>query len=213
MIIETRTLVVEDDDAIRRHLVRALARAARHVDEAKDGIEALELFRENSYPVVVLDLRLPRLDGMEVLRKIRAHDERTQVIVMTGHGNKDDAVEALNLHAHHFFEKPLNIDDVESALRSAYAAYSASSGMQAAEPSKDALLLRIESLYARLGELSSEQANRDSPAYLEILGELRELQAEEARQAQHALRESLGMSPGLADTILELARNELETRK
>jgi DNA-binding response OmpR family regulator len=96
---ETRALVADDDDevAIFGECLRRLS--IRQVDQATDGEAALALFLEHKHALVVLDLNMPRMSGLDVLRRIRTIDPRTQVVIVTALASKEQAIEALNLHA------------------------------------------------------------------------------------------------------------------
>ncbi|MDI3288877.1 response regulator [Polyangium sp. 15x6] len=126
---EPRVLVVEDEGDVRKHVVRALEREGMTVDEAADGEEGWEVFSQFLHPVVVLDLRMPRRDGLALLRLI--HDKRpeTQVIILTGHGSKNDAIQALNLHAAAFLEKPPDLDAILEAVKSGWVEYQERTGV------------------------------------------------------------------------------------
>ncbi|WP_437722828.1 response regulator [Sorangium sp. So ce861] len=120
---EPRVLVVEDEVDIRRHVVRALEREGMTVDQAGDGEEGWNTFERELHPVVILDLRMPRRDGIELLRLIHNRRPETQVVILTGHGGKDDAIQALNLHAAAYLEKPPDIDALIEKVREGWAEY------------------------------------------------------------------------------------------
>jgi DNA-binding response OmpR family regulator len=118
-----RILVVEDDPAIRRGLVDALSFAGFAVLEAGDGTEGLALAREANVDLLVLDLVLPGVDGLSVLREIRAVWSPLPVIVLTARGAERDRVEGLRLGADDYVVKPFSIKEllarVEAVLRRA----------------------------------------------------------------------------------------------
>jgi len=100
-------LVAEDNVVVRRLVVAQLRKAGFMVREAKDGVEALELFRRDPSPVVVTDLGMPRLGGMELLAALRQMEPPPEVIVLTGTHAQDAqvAVQALRLGAHDYIVK------------------------------------------------------------------------------------------------------------
>ena len=120
---EPRVLVVEDESDIRRHVVRALEREGMTVDQAEDGEQGWNIFEQALHPVVVLDLRMPRRGGLALLRMIHDRRPETQVIILTGHGGKTDAIEALNLHAAAYLEKPPDLDAILAAVQAGWAEY------------------------------------------------------------------------------------------
>jgi len=115
-----RILFVDDDEAGRELSRYNLEQAGHTVDVAEDGIVALERFSPDTHDVVVTDLRMPRVGGMELLRELRTRAPDVPVIVITAHGNVETAVEAMKAGAHDFIEKPFSRDvlllTVERAL-------------------------------------------------------------------------------------------------
>lgn len=95
MSVQGRVLVVDDEVEIRTMLVRRLQRAGYTVDEAGDGEEALALVDKNLPDVVVTDMSMPRLDGLGLLQALRTKDPELPVIVLTGHGSFDNAIQAM----------------------------------------------------------------------------------------------------------------------
>jgi two-component system, NtrC family, response regulator AtoC len=102
-----RILVVDDEEGIREFIGEALEDAGHQVSQASDGAEAARLVDQRGFDLVVTDLKMPRLDGMALLRKLRAEQPEVQVIVLTAHGSVDSAVEAMKLGAFDYLGKPL----------------------------------------------------------------------------------------------------------
>ncbi len=86
---------------------------------AENGEEGIEIFRAEKPPIVLTDIKMPGMDGIEVLRRIKKIDPSTEVIVITGHGDMDLAIEALNLDATDFLNKPIQRHALEQALQRA----------------------------------------------------------------------------------------------
>ncbi len=103
-------LVVEDKDSMRSMLSQTLTEEGYRVDTAEDGRKALDLVANKSYDLVLTDLRMPRLDGLQVLSGIKEIDADTAVIVMTAYGTIEDAVNAMKSGAYDFITKPLDTD-------------------------------------------------------------------------------------------------------
>lgn len=103
-----RILVVEDEDGVRSFLVDALADAGHRVSEATDGAAALALLAGASFHLVLTDLRMPRLDGMTLLREVRREHPDTEIIVLTAHGSVSSAVEAMREGAFDYVQKPIS---------------------------------------------------------------------------------------------------------
>src|SRR5580698_7003833 len=106
-----RILVADDEPGLREFVSDALELDNHAVVAAKDGREAAKLLDERGFDLVITDLRMPGLDGMSVLRKVRAELPETEVIVMTAHGTVDTAVEAMKLGAFEYLQKPLSGPD------------------------------------------------------------------------------------------------------
>ncbi|MBI5851550.1 MAG: sigma-54-dependent Fis family transcriptional regulator [Planctomycetes bacterium] len=112
-----RVLLVDDDDAFRSVLAAELTRRGHVVETAADGRRALTQAQLSGVDVVLLDLRLPDLDGIEVLKRMREQDLPAGIVVLTGHGTIDTAIQAIRLGAHDYLEKPCPIDKVEMVIR------------------------------------------------------------------------------------------------
>lgn len=103
-------LVVDDKDSMRNMLAETLVEEGYRVDCAPDGRRALELVRNKSYDLVLTDLKMPDVDGLEVLGGVKESDSDTSVIVMTAYGTIEDAVAAMKKGAYDFITKPFDTD-------------------------------------------------------------------------------------------------------
>lgn len=112
-------LLVDDEPGIRKVVRIVLEDLGYTVFEASNGNDGLELFQRHKPPVVITDIRMPGMDGLELLRHIKAENPETEVILVTGHGDMDVAVEGLKLDACDFITKPIGPDVLEIALRRA----------------------------------------------------------------------------------------------
>jgi two-component system response regulator FlrC len=106
-----RILVVDDEAGLREFMADALALDDHQVVAAADGREALRLCNERSFEVVVTDLKMPHVDGLTVLRTLRAEQPEVEVVVVTAHGTVDTAVEAMKLGAFEYLQKPMSGPD------------------------------------------------------------------------------------------------------
>lgn len=109
-------LVVDDDDVFRRRLARAFAERGFAVREAAAGDAALALAREESPELAVVDLRMPGVGGLDVVRGLAEIDPTTRIVVLTGYGSIATAVEAMRLGAIHYLAKPADADDLLAAF-------------------------------------------------------------------------------------------------
>jgi len=114
-----KILAIDDERSIRNTLKEILEYENFQVDLAEDGIQGLELMKNNKYDVVLLDIKMPQMDGMEVLGKIMEKYHDTQVIMISGHGTIDTAVEAIKKGAYDFVEKPLDLNRLLVTIRNA----------------------------------------------------------------------------------------------
>jgi two-component system response regulator FlrC len=106
-----RILVADDEAGLREFLTDALELDEHTVVAAKDGKEAAKLLDERGFDLVLTDLKMPGMDGMQLLRKVRAEQPEVEVIVMTAHGSVNNAVEAMKLGAFEFLQKPISGPD------------------------------------------------------------------------------------------------------
>ena len=117
-IMSRRVLIVEDNEFARCELQRLLQDDPRlHVDAAAEGEEALQLLAGDDYSLVLTDLRLPGLDGIEFLKEVQRRNLPVTVIVITGDGSIDEAVQALHLGAYDFLTKPIDLDHLRVVVR------------------------------------------------------------------------------------------------
>jgi DNA-binding response OmpR family regulator len=113
---EKTILIVDDETNVRLMLRTALASAGYSVDEAGDGQAALKRLGDQAFALMLVDLRMPRMDGMELLRRLRAEGNTVPVIMLTAHGSVHDAVEAMKLGAIDFVTKPITPDALRAVV-------------------------------------------------------------------------------------------------
>ncbi|HYV18857.1 MAG TPA: sigma-54 dependent transcriptional regulator [Verrucomicrobiae bacterium] len=117
--MRSRILVIDDEEAIRKSLRMVLEYEGYDMIEAASGPEGIETLRRESPDAVLLDIKMPGMDGMEVLQQARARDAHTPILMVSGHGDIPTAVDALRKGAYDFLEKPLETERVLAALRNA----------------------------------------------------------------------------------------------
>src|SRR5262249_1513042 len=119
-IRQRRILIVEDNDLARRQLQHLLQQDPQlAVDTTSDGTKALEDLIEHNYSIVITDLRMPNLDGMDLIREVQQRQLPVTVIVTTGHGSIDEAVQAIRLGAYDFLTKPIDVDNLRHVVQRA----------------------------------------------------------------------------------------------
>ena len=111
-------LVIEDERALCETIVRSLRRQAYSVDCCYDGEKALELLGVERYDLVLLDLNLPKKDGMTVLRTLRQTDRETKVLILSARSEVEDKVQGLDAGANDYLAKPFHLAELEARIRS-----------------------------------------------------------------------------------------------
>jgi len=117
--MDNTLLLADDEEGIRKVLGIALSDSGYEVLTAETGLEALEVFRQARPSIVLTDIKMPGMDGIELLRHIKAERPETEVIMITGHGDMELAIESLKLEATDFVTKPINDDVLGIALKRA----------------------------------------------------------------------------------------------
>lgn len=110
-------LVIDDEKPILNMFGLLLKFYGYSVLTAENGADGLEIFRQNRPSIVFLDIKMPGMDGFEVLEKIKAIDPETEVIIITGHGDKELEKQALELQASDFINKPFQRETLNEALK------------------------------------------------------------------------------------------------
>lgn len=109
-------LVVEDDTVYRERLVRALRDRGLEATGVADGEQALESARRESPELAIVDMRMPGMSGLEVVRELHAIDPTTRIVVLTAYGSIATAIDAVRLGAVHYLTKPADVDEVLQAF-------------------------------------------------------------------------------------------------
>ncbi|MDP2336133.1 MAG: sigma-54 dependent transcriptional regulator [Bacteroidota bacterium] len=115
----SRILVIDDERSIRNTLKDILEFEKYEVELAEDGFKALELLKSNDFDVILCDIKMPGMDGIEVLQKVEEIKPDIPVVMISGHGNIDTAVESIKKGAFDFIEKPLDLNRLLITLRNA----------------------------------------------------------------------------------------------
>ena len=116
-----KILIIEDEEQIRRVLLRVLSDEDKNFDvkEAVDGKEGLSLIKKEKFDLILCDIKMPKMDGIEVLQEAKKNKFTSPFIMLTGHGNIDTAVEAMKLGAYDFISKPPDLNRLITAVRHA----------------------------------------------------------------------------------------------
>ena len=113
-----RLLLIEDEPTLRESVAKKLRRSGYEMDDCGDGETALELLAAERYDLVLLDLNLPKVDGMTVLRTLRKTDLETPVLILSARSEISDKVEGLDAGANDYLAKPFHLAELEARVRS-----------------------------------------------------------------------------------------------
>lgn len=109
-------LYAEDNEALRNNATKLFKKFFSHVDSAKDGVEALETFQKRHHPILITDILMPRMDGIELARKVKSIRADTKIIIMSAHDDKELLFEAIEIGVFRFLKKPLSIATITKLL-------------------------------------------------------------------------------------------------
>jgi len=122
MADKIKLLIVDDEVKFLDSISRRLGMRDFDVTKATNGMEALEAARKASFDLALLDLRMPGLNGQQVLEILKKEHKHLEVIILTGHGSVDSAVECTKLGAYGYLPKPYKLEDLLEVLKQAYEA-------------------------------------------------------------------------------------------
>lgn len=111
-------LLVEDEAVLSKSIAKGLRKRGYTVDCAFDGEEALELYAVNAYDLMILDLNLPKLNGMEVLRRVRQEDDTMRILILSARTAAEDKIEGLDAGCSDYLTKPFDFGELEARIRS-----------------------------------------------------------------------------------------------
>lgn len=114
-----RLMIVDDEEKVRKYLSRLVKNRGFQVDTAADGAAALALLRENDFDVVLLDVLMPGIDGIAVLKEIKKIKPLTEVIMLTGNASVETGIEGMRIGAFDYLLKPVDLDNLYLCLKEA----------------------------------------------------------------------------------------------
>jgi two-component system response regulator PilR (NtrC family) len=116
---EGKILIIDDEDSIREYLSMMLEREGYEVHSSENGKKALKLSSQESFDVVITDIQLPGMSGLDILGSMRESDPSVPVIIITGHASQESAIEALNIGAFYYLLKPVSNEELKQVVRNA----------------------------------------------------------------------------------------------
>jgi DNA-binding response OmpR family regulator len=207
--MKRKILLVDDDKSIRVTLSEALSAAGYDVATAVDGEHALEKFPSDVYDLVLLDMKMPGVQGMEVLRQVKAMKSGQPVVMMTGFGTVETAVEALKLGAIDYIQKPFSPDEIRSIVRRVIERRSLEENAlasfdQIVEFAKKCIVEHdLEKAYGRLKEAVRLDPTKPEP--FNLMGAINEINGDIAG-AQKMYRAALALDPSYEPALANLDR-------
>lgn len=165
--MKPRILVVDDEEPIRKTMRMTLEYEGFEVTEAPSGVEAIQAVEQDPPDLIFLDIKMPGIDGLEVLEQLKEKSPSIQVIIISGHGNVETAVQATKLGAFDFIEKPLETERILLAVRNA-------AERKELEEEVGRLRLRFERQYRMVGGSAAmekiwEAIRRSAPTHATVL--------------------------------------------
>lgn len=112
-------LVVDDEELYRQLLTTRLGRGGYRISEAENGENAVEFAQQASVDLALVDIKMPGIDGIEVLKRLKAIDPKTEIVILTGHGNIDSAITAMKLGAYDYLSKPYKLTELDIVVKRA----------------------------------------------------------------------------------------------
>jgi len=209
-----KILVIDDDENIRRMLSKSLEADDYAVETALNGEEALDILETENFSLIMLDLKLPGRDGVEILEEIRERNINTPVLIITGFGSIESAVKVMKLGAIDYLEKPFNPEQIKAQvkdiIRRNARSYEDSDGEKIEDP--DELLERAKSaINSRDFSRAEEFLNRaiktevEKAAAYNLLGALEEIKGNHT-QAMKNYRTALDIEPSYGPAQKNLER-------
>ena len=152
-----RILVIDDEEFIRSNLKRILSSSGYQVTVLESGTSALNLLKKTEYDLILLDLNLPDIHGLEVLKKVKELNEETLVIIMTGYASVESAVEAIKLGAYDYIKKPFKADAIKLIIKLAIETLSLKKEVKQLKLERDKLKKELDEEKAKLQKLQEYQ--------------------------------------------------------
>jgi len=198
--MKNRVLIVDDEKNIRLTLKKALTNAGYEVDTAVNGEDGLKKIKEEDFPVILLDMRMPGMDGIQFLREINNENIRTKVIMITGYGSIETAVETLKLGAIDYLRKPFKPEEIIDIVDNVFKRYELENAEEEVEDFEGFITLAKNAINKRDFSKAKEMLNKatslnsEKPEPFNLLGIIYEMQHQQ-QEAMKMYRAALALDP------------------
>ncbi len=115
-----RILIVDDEVAFANNLLKLMSRRGYDIIAVYNGADAVNIVGEKEFDVIILDMKMPGMDGIATLKEIKKKVPLVEVVILTGHGSVESGIEGMQLGAFDFLMKPVRIDDLQEKVSEAY---------------------------------------------------------------------------------------------
>lgn len=196
--MKKRILIVDDERNIRTTLKMCLSGEEYETETAADGEEGLKKAEENKYDLIFLDIKMPGMNGMEVLEELRKKGNKTSIVIMTAYGTIENAVRAMKLHAVDFIPKPFTPGEIREAAKKVFERENLEENkLRTFEDYIEfAKLSIISNNFKKAEEILKQAVGKDpsSPVTHNLLGVISEYKGD-VQQAQKYYRAALALDP------------------
>jgi DNA-binding response OmpR family regulator len=200
-IMKNKVLIVDDEKNIRLTLKTALSKAGYEVETAVNGEDGLSKLQEEGFPVILLDMKMPGMDGIQFLKEITNADLETKVIMITGYGSVETAVETLKLGAVDYLRKPFKPEEIIGIVEDVFERYKVENSEKEVESFEEYIMLAKNAInkrdFSRAKEILQKATSLDSekPEPFNLLGIIYEMQHKQG-EAMKMYRAALALEPG-----------------
>jgi len=200
-MMENKVLIVDDEKNIRLTLKKALSNADYEATTAVNGEDGLTKLKEEEIPVVLLDMKMPGMDGIQFLKEVKNIEIETKVIMITGYGSVETAVETLKLGAIDYLRKPFKPEEIISIVQDVFERYKVENSEKEVESFDEYIMLAKNAInkrnFSKAKEMLQQATSLDSekPEPFNLLGIIYEMQHKQG-EAMKMYRAALALDPG-----------------
>lgn len=198
--MNNRILIVDDEKNIRLTLKTALTKAGYEVETAVNGEDGLTKIKKDDFPVVLLDMKMPGMDGIQFLKEIKGEEIETKVILITGYGSVETAVETLKLGAIDYLRKPFKPEEIIEIVENVFKRYEFEESEKETGNFEDYITLAKNAInkrnFSEAKKLLQEATSLDTekPEPFNLLGVIYEMQHKQG-EAMKMYRAALALDP------------------